>query len=111
MWFAKIAQPNLSKAGPKLYAGAVCCKAMNWLPSLRALMIFGILMFFFAAAYWGWEGMGDNRISLPEVTRRGRCTTVVLHGRHGLDHHDPWASCAPEARYQPEAQWAQSRQI
>jgi hypothetical protein len=25
---------------------------MNWLPSLRAMMIFGILLAVFAAAYW-----------------------------------------------------------
>jgi hypothetical protein len=25
---------------------------MNWLPSLRAMMIFGILLALFAAAYW-----------------------------------------------------------
>jgi hypothetical protein len=31
---------------------------MNWLPSLRALMIFGILMALFAAAYWACGGHG-----------------------------------------------------
>jgi hypothetical protein len=29
---------------------------MNWLPSLRALMIFAILLVLFAAAYWACAG-------------------------------------------------------
>jgi hypothetical protein len=31
---------------------------MNWLPSLRAVLIFGILMVVFGAAYWACAGHG-----------------------------------------------------
>jgi hypothetical protein len=34
---------------------------MNWLPSLRAMMIFGILLAFFAAAYWACARHADTR--------------------------------------------------
>jgi len=43
---------------PNCMPGAVCCKAMNWLPSLRAVIIFAVLMAFFAAAYWACAGHG-----------------------------------------------------
>ena len=31
---------------------------MNWLPSLRALLIFAVLMLIFAALYWACAGRG-----------------------------------------------------
>jgi hypothetical protein len=34
---------------------------MNWLPSLRAIMIFGILLAIFAAAYWACARHADTR--------------------------------------------------
>jgi hypothetical protein len=34
---------------------------MNWLPSLRAVMIFGILLALFAAAYWACARHADTR--------------------------------------------------
>jgi hypothetical protein len=34
---------------------------MNWLPSLRAVMIFGILLALFAAAYWACARHSDTR--------------------------------------------------
>jgi hypothetical protein len=34
---------------------------MNWLPSLRAMMIFGILLALFAAAYWACARHADTR--------------------------------------------------
>jgi hypothetical protein len=34
---------------------------MNWLPSLRAMMIFGILLALFAAAYWACARHVDTR--------------------------------------------------
>jgi hypothetical protein len=34
---------------------------MNWLPSLRAMMIFGILLALFAAAYWACARQSDTR--------------------------------------------------
>jgi hypothetical protein len=36
---------------------------MNWLPSLRAIIIFAILLAFFAAAYWAGSGHGKVRTS------------------------------------------------
>jgi hypothetical protein len=42
-------------------AARVCCMAMNWLPSLRAIMIFGILLALFAAAYWACARHADTR--------------------------------------------------
>ena len=37
---------------------------MNWLPSLRALIIFGVLMALFAAAYWACGGPAKPRKAL-----------------------------------------------
>jgi hypothetical protein len=42
----------------------VCCKAMNWLPSLRALLIFGVLLALFAVGYWACGGLAKGRASL-----------------------------------------------
>jgi len=42
-------------------AGRVCCMAMNWLPSLRAIMIFGILLALFAVAYWACARHANTR--------------------------------------------------
>jgi hypothetical protein len=45
--------------------------AMNWLPSLRAIVIFAVLMALFAAAYWACSGRAKIRASLGNPIAQG----------------------------------------
>jgi cbb3-type cytochrome oxidase subunit 3 len=51
---------------------------MNWLPSLRAIVIFAILMAFFAVVYWACGRQAQTRHvqtnSAPAVFRAGSQT-------------------------------------
>jgi hypothetical protein len=71
----------MPKAGAKVLGGAVCCKAMNWLPSLRALIIFGALMVLFAAAYWACGGHGKVRTSSAHIAKTSEIVRSPKHDK------------------------------
>jgi hypothetical protein len=47
---------------------------MEWLPSLRALLIFGSLLAIFAIGYWACAGHSKMRASLPTGATIGTAT-------------------------------------
>ena len=60
----------------------VCCRAMNWLPSLRALIIFAILMALVVAAYWACGGHAKTRVAQVSLLRPG--VLAVGMGSHSV---------------------------
>jgi hypothetical protein len=58
--------------------GGVCCCLMNWLPSLRAILIFAGLLAIFAVAYWACNQSRNVRVSGSPAT------VLLLHAPVGL---------------------------
>jgi hypothetical protein len=53
---------------------------MNWLPSPRALIIFGILMALFVAAYWACAGHAEIRTMHEHYHERTVASVVQVLG-------------------------------
>jgi hypothetical protein len=60
---------------------------MNWLPSPRALIIFGILMALFVAAYWACAGHAEIRTVREHYQERTVVSVAQVPGfQAGLPH-------------------------